>query len=170
MSTHLFQLISNILDLLFLPEVRRLNAIKLQITEKNSKLIGRTFYGFRYEGDTYVPEELFYLARMSRQTFPPVSPELLNETDSFVTDLKIINKEKAQISQLLVLLLEPCRTRQEIRDALPDCLSSLVPDLESLSRTMDDPTWSIAHNPRAMRLYNKLLPKIQTYAAARLLY
>jgi len=81
-----------------------------------------------------------------------------------------VDLEKQLIKQSLSHLLIPCRSEQDIRDALPDCLSALMPrSIQALPRTNEE-AWTIRNDERALRQYRKALPRIEFYSAARLIY
>lgn len=101
---------------------------------------------------------------------PTLAFELLTEANEFLNDVKKVELDKEQIKQVLFKLLYPTTTLQEIRDALPDCLVPLAPDISKLSRQTDDPTWFIRNDERALKQYRKILPKIEMYAMSRLIY
>lgn len=158
-----------IVEHLFLADQKRVNKLILGFTDRISKVTGTRVYSYRYQGSWQIPAEYRNTVKFSKMAPASVPPEMEAEASAIQRDYQTLVDDMASIRQLLTLLLEPCMTTQEMRDALPDCLAVLVPDLKSLSRRFEE-AWSIRTDPRAMRAYTKLLPKIQAYAAGRLLY
>jgi hypothetical protein len=99
----------------------------------------------------------------------PLHSSLCDEADHLIADTKQPDDDKAFMKQAIFVLLEPCETTQDIRDALPEYLVDLVRWETSLPRTREA-GYTIQNNPRALRDYHKMLPKIQIYSTARLIY
>jgi len=165
--------IDAIIKRLFSAEDRRLDGVVEELNRKNSALKGKQLFGFMHMGQRYVPScykaQQIALAR-SRQPLPTLSFELQAEARNLVSDFNKIDLDKSQIQQLLFKLLYQANTLQQIRDALPECLSPLVPEVSKLRRQTDDPTWFIRNDARALKQYKKLLPKIEMYAMSRMIY
>lgn len=160
-----------ILDKLFAAESRRLDARISELNQRNSEIKKKVLYGFMHMGKRYIPKEYrAQAAAMARQPMPTLAFELISEANAFQTELNRIKLDRDQIGQVLFKLLYQCTTLQEVRDSLPDCVANMVPDLAKLNRYMRDPTWIIRNDDRAIRQYNKMLPKIEMYAMSHLLY
>jgi hypothetical protein len=89
--------------------------------------------------------------------------------DLLVADQAIVDDNRAYVQQSLVNLFDPCESLQDMRDTLPECLVGCVPRLQQISREKE-PAFTIKDNPRAMRQYLKVLPLMESYAAARLIF
>lgn len=156
---------------LFAAENRRIDRMIEDLNRKNSEIKKKTFFGFMHMGARYIPESCkAQAAALRRQPMPTLAFELLAEANEFLNDVKKVELDKEQIKQVLFKLLYPTTTLQEIRDALPDCLVPIAPEISKLSRQTDDPTWFIRNDERALKQYRKILPKIEMYAMSRLIY
>lgn len=164
--------IKAIIERLFQPEDRRINMMIEELNNRNSAIKGKQLFGFRHLGDVYIPESCRQqvAALRKQQVLPSLAFELMNEASDVLVDVKKVNLDKDQIKQILFKLLYSATTLQDIRDALPECLVPLVPEIAKLSRYNDDPTWFIRNDHRALRQYEKILPKIELYAMTRMIY
>ena len=169
------KVIDAILANLFTAEERRLTAFIQAMCRKNQTAYGRQLDGFHYEGVFYVFE-----GRRGNLTREVLHESLEPEMRGFKADRDQVFSDKQLIKQCLFALLEPVgadlsgltvsMVEQDYRDALPECLAQDLPDwARKLPRTREE-AFTIKDNARAMRAYEKALPKIEFYSAARLLY
>jgi hypothetical protein len=164
-----YNIIHSIADKLFEAEERRINAMIVKLNQQNKRLSEAKVDGFLYNGQLYMPKQGSLLVLGVNQSKVPLHISLHSEMDKLAKDDKIVRDDRSFIIQTLFILLSPCVSKQDIRDTLPECIVDCAGDLQRLSRTRE-PAWSIQHNPRAIKQYHKLLPKLEIYAAARLIY
>lgn len=163
---------------LFAAEDRRIDDMLVRINDKNTSLkaaSGIGFMGFTHIGKTYVPRKYQNAAKNIRREMrhvliPPVSLELAEEVGHFANEVNKIESDKKVIRQLLPKLLRPVTTMQELRDALPDCVANKITVLAEYKRVNPDPTWPIKNDERALREYDRILPRIEFYSVSHLLY
>lgn len=164
--------IDKISDALFAPEERRINLMIEELNQKNSAIKRKQLHGFMHLGERYVPESCKLQVTANRQQripMPTLAFELGDEASVFISDVKKIKLDKSQIRQVLFKLLHQVNSLQELRDALPEALVPLVPEIAQLSRCSE--TINLIRNDwRALRDYEKILPKIEMYAMTRLIY
>lgn len=161
--------VKGLADKLFEPELRRL---KNQITEMNARnkhLSNLSVDGFLFAGQFYMPSNVSTIISGPGQAKSTLHFSLNGEMEAWLRDRKIIQDDQDLIRQVLFIMLKPCQSNQAIRDVLPECLVSLIPGLGSYSR-MDPEAYTILEDPRAMRQYERLLPRMMLYCATRLLY
>lgn len=160
------ELIDRILFDLFSAEERRLEGVKTALVKKN-----QTYYpdkphdGLIFYGETFDLPDLVRGAR----TRVTLNRALESEMNAFIKDRNEIEHDKRIIGQILLALLKPCTSPTDIRNTLPEFLLPSIPEYKGLRRT-DEPAWSISHDARMMRQYEKILPKMEFYSAARMLY
>ena len=94
---------------------------------------------------------------------------LTGEMAAFEKDKRAIERDKQFIGQILMHLVEGCATHQDFRDAFPECLVSIIPDLVKLPRKREA-AWTIRENPMIYQQYLDWLPKIEMYIATRLMF
>lgn len=158
-----------ILSSLFVAEHRRLETELVRLHRANKAAWNKQGDGFIYRGEFYIPHG----TPRGKRSNLPLHERLHGEGDSFVKDKEFIAADAALISQLLFKLLEPCgytgQMDQDIRDALPECITDVLPDhVKKLSRMREPPF--ILNHPRDFRFYEEVLPKLEFYSAARLFY
>jgi hypothetical protein len=165
-KTH--EILSEILTTIFQPEYRRLGKWIDRLCSENRAAYGDPeLVGFIYNGIVYKPLELkaSNTAIKRRGLHQDLAPNM----DAYLKDLDLLTKDKAFISQSLMKLIDPCKNMQDVRDALPNCLGDTHSELLGIPRERE-PGWTIQDDPRAIRQYEKILPKIEMYSAGRLIY
>ncbi len=164
-----YEWIDRILNILFEAENRYINSEVDRLNQRNCEIKKKQFRGFVHMGDHFVPLSMQRIRVHGDRTLPALDFKLMDEAREFVTRRKKIQNDYGQIKQLLYKLLHPAKSLQEIRDSLPESVVAMMPELAKLNR-QQDPTWVIKDDPGALKLYNNVLPKIETYAMTRLLY
>lgn len=160
-------LLTIILDELFIAENRRLERTIEVLNEKHNKLRLTQDDGFIFSGLYYRPKGNPGKPALQKAS---LDERLVDEGMAFLKDKSYVAQEKQLIKQALLFVLTPCQSRQDIRDALHDCLSDvLTRDIAALPRTRPH-AFTIEGNPRAMRQYQAALPRMEFYSAARLFY
>jgi hypothetical protein len=163
------RLLDAIVDQLFAADNRRLQAWVDKLCQKNQEVRRTPVVGFLYGGVYYRPSNVLGLVHDKRA----LDPSLYDDVDTFLKDKSTIDADKHSVRQALFSILDPCKDLQDIRDTLPeflvDCAAQYAPHLRSLTRS-EETAFTIRDNPRALRQFNKALPKLETYAAARLIY
>jgi hypothetical protein len=168
MESH--RLIEHIAKVLFEAERRRLQNWIDKLTRANQEAnTNPKLEGFLYEGVYYRPSWI------GRGVWPhgALHHSLADDMRVFLKDKKSVDDDERFIRQTLFALLYPCKNNQDIRDTLPECLLPVIAvpgiGLASLSRTRQ-PACTIEGNARALRQYEKILPKIELYTAARMMF
>lgn len=167
------QWIDAIIDSLFKAENRRIDRTITELTRRNNSLKKITAPGFIHMGRKHIPNELAYqyaANRMANVHLPLLHFELIAEVSKLQVDLDQLQNDETAIRQILWKLLRDRNTYQEIRDALPDCISNTIQSLAGIERMIPDPRHYLEHDQRALRMYNRILPKIEMYSVAGMLY
>jgi hypothetical protein len=163
------KLIDGLVEKLFEAERRRLAGEINELNSRNKKLKNSTIDGFMYGGDFYAPFGVAMTVVGKGQAKQTLHFQLNNEMDAWVREQKSINDDQTLIKQMLFCLLKPCQSERDIRNALPECLVSLVQGLNQHPRA-DEAGYTLRGDERGLRQFNKLLPKMELYSATRLLY
>lgn len=124
------------------------------------------FDGFRHMGHIYTHVPTSY---RKHGKYNQLDSSLEPEMEDYMYRFSTIEEDRAMVRQALALILKPCKNTQDIRDALPDSLISLLPALQNLKRTKPE-NWSVMGNERACRQYKQLSDKIDYYVATHLIY
>lgn len=167
MSHH--QLIQSLTERLFLAEGRRHEDTIRAINKANREATGAKFDGLMFEGKFYRPVTGRITLAGPGTPRTPLHPSLQREMQAYVDGLKVTAEEKKFVEQTLMNLLKPCQIPEDIRSALPECLVSFVPELAGLPRH-SPAAYTIQDNPRALRQYEAILPKMEIYSVTQLLY
>lgn len=168
MSVH--PIIAAISAKLFEAEERRLNGVIIELNRRNKRAHEKsiTVDGFLHQGRYYLPRNVSVTVAGKGESKTPLHLSLYDDMERHLEDRRLVEEERKFISQVLYRLLRDCKTQQEIRDALPECLTNLA-GLTHLNR-QQEPAWTLREDPRALRQYEEILPKMEVYCAARLIY
>lgn len=159
--------INEIVKNLFAAEARRFQGWIDKLIKQNQEAYGvKEMPGFLYGG-------IFYRASwLGPGDWPgkkSLHHSLYPEMEALLKDREGVYRDRDFIRQTLVKLLQNCHDSEEIRNALPEGLVAMMPSLSCIKRTAE-PAYTIRGDARAMRQYEKMLPKIELYSAARLIY
>lgn len=160
--------ITLLMEQLFAPETRRLAIVINKLSGHNKILKRAAADGFLYGGILYMPTGSVVTAGPN-QAKTSLDLSLNSEMDTWIQDQKAIRCDQDLVKQMLFRLLKPCKSVREIRNTLPECLISLVPELNAEPRT-DPAGYTLEGDERAKRQFDKLLPKIEMYSVTRFLY
>lgn len=157
--------INVIFEEMFAPQERRLQLRIDDLHRQNQEITRTRLDGFMYMGRFYKPIDVPN-GPGTRQT---LHLDLWDDMNAHLKDRQNVEHDKQLIRACLFWLLEPCRDLQEIRDTLPDCVAQLCyPEIQALER-MRNPGFTLV-NDRQRRGYEKQLPKMEAYSAARYIH
>lgn len=165
-NSQINMLIDSLIVKLFEAEHRRLRKNEQGLVALHKEASGSDDDGFIFRGQFYTDLDQKIMSK-GRKSSP--HPSLVPKVLAHIQDRKDIAFDKQMIKQALVLTLAHCRSRQDVRDALPNVLGELVPECKDLPRTRPE-GFGIENHSRKSSQYEKLREKIEFYAAARLLY
>lgn len=162
------ELITEIQNYLFVAEYRRLDRWVSSLIRDNQEAYGDPgLQGFVHEGVVYKPSDLQLGTSLIKRR--GLHPSLNDPMAAYLRDLKVLNDDKAYIRQSLFRILDGCTSNQEVRDALPNCLADSLECIKGLSRQGEE-AFTIRDDERAIRQYQKVLPRIELYVTTRMLY
>lgn len=161
------QLVDDILAILRQPEDRRLAGNIDRLVLLHTEITRTSVPGFLYRGIHYRHTQ----ASKGKLELLSIHPSLYPEIEYHLANESATNVDLQVVRQVILSLVKDCTDAQDIRDALPNCLVQAVasPTLNALQRTRD-PGWNMDPESRAYRQYLKYLPKMEFFAAARLMY
>lgn len=158
-------LINEIVKVIFEHEFRRLKQTEVRLIKENQEL-GGSGDGFRYQGAVYTNLQTNLI---SRGQFKPPMASMIPALAEFAEDSKTIVFDEYRTKQAMVLVLSGTKYRQDVRDALPECLVTFLPFLKDCSRTRPE-AYTLADKPRLYNQYFELRDKIEFYLASKMLY
>lgn len=160
------KLIDQIMDVLFSPEDRRFASWIDQLCRRSQELQTKPVTGFLHDGLYYRPSNMIVAVDVEKRL---LHDQLYDEMDTYLRDKAEVELDRAQIKQILFKLLQPCQTQQDYRDALPDCIASVIPVIGHTPRS-GPALWTIQNDARALRQYAQIEPRLEMYVAARIMY
>jgi hypothetical protein len=158
-------------ETLFVAEERRLKAAIDALVVANNEVQGQALMGFFYNGDYYIHSKPVFTGQASTLTRvrSTLHMSLNNQMQTHLKDRVAVKLDRDQIRQILHKLLDVCLHMEHVRDALPECLVSLVPDLAKMPRKLPQERF-LQVDARLKRQFLMLLPKMEMYAVSRFLY
>ena len=162
--SELHKLVDCITDLLTKADYRRIDNNIDRLIEKHQEISNDSRMGFMYAGNYYRHSKNRVLDRL-----PMLAFSLCDEMDRIVKDKAKVDLDKQQMGQIIGKLIAGVSTRQNLRNRLPDCIASLIPDLANLQREVSVETL-ISDDERLLRQYRKILPVMEVYAVGHLMY
>lgn len=161
-------IIQPLMNKLFEPEGRRLQTWIDQLCKKNAEIKNLVEpVGFMYSGRWYRPS---HQLRPGKYPKVQLHISLWPEISNLHRDIGIVKNDKQFIGQTLAQLLARCNDLQDVRDTLPECLVPFADDwITSFARTRPE-AFTIEGNERALRQYERVLPKMEVYSMSRLLF
>lgn len=163
-------ILAKIDETLFVAEERRLKAAIDVLVVANNEVQGQALMGFYYNGDYYIHSKAgFHVTPGIYTPKPTLHMSLNSQMADHLKDRVAVKLDRDQIRQILYKLLDVCLCMEHVRDALPECLVSLVPDLARMPRKFPQERFLLG-DARLKRQFLMLLPKMEMYAVSRFLY
>ena len=159
-----YKAIVGIIEKLFEAEKRRLQTSIDRLVEQHQEITNDTRTGFMYNGVYFRHSKTKTIERL-----PMLAWDLNDAMSAHLKDEAAVMLDCQQIRQTLFKLMSVATSEQQLRDVLPDCIVSLVPELDRVPR-QDPVELLIEHDTRLFRQYTKMLPKMQMYTVSRILY
>jgi hypothetical protein len=164
-STRLFETVTELLKALFDREEAQIKKREQAMLARHIQTGGSTD-GFRHLGLVY-SDLAGYSRRMGK--YDRLHQSLVPEMSAILTDQKMVAADRDRIKQALAMVLRHCHSFQDMRDALPNCMKDLIPEIRNLDRTRPE-AYTLEDNRRSYTQYMALREKIEFYVASRLLY
>jgi hypothetical protein len=163
MIPHIDNWLQRLIEEIFAAEEKSFqNQINLLVDE-NNKVRFLVDSGFNYLGKNYGK----YGGILPNQ--PTLATELHPKMQRLVHFRDTVRYDRKYITQVFSRLVRPCNSVEELRNVLPDCVVINDWSLSKFPRTRE-PAYTAANDSLLMRQYLKILPKVETYCAMRLLY
>lgn len=150
---------------LFKSESERISKIKLELHEKNERLLGILAPGFRMSGKFY--EIRSRLTHQTAASFPSLHFSLKEAGNNLLHQIDKLDVHKNLIRQMLLKISMRCKDVQDFRDAIPEAIVGMF-NLKHLSRLRNE-GWLFADNARETKQYNRIADLIAFYTAMQLM-
>lgn len=144
---------------------KALNQELQELIEQNHAL-GSPKHGFLYGGAfrTQLPPRAQAGAEKKH-----IHASLLPAAKDYVARVNILDKEMLRITNGLSLVMRPCKDWQDVRDAVPDALKQVIPEMAHLSRLKEE-AWALRDQPLLKHQYELTAELLLFYFTNRLLY
>ena len=162
--------VSKLVDDLFTAAFAHLNKRKVALLQSLTEI--EPYTHIRFKGKVYakstgnvvtVPAKAFNHPHIKSlpQNHIAYFTQLLNEEDEMVRD-------KKSITQLFTIMVNPCKSEQDLRDALPDMV---LPESLKMRFPRTRPAgYTLGDSPSHKRRYDRQYRKLCMYASMRLIY
>lgn len=159
--------VTDISNLLREAERRRLERNLDLLIEKHMEASNSSVMGFIHEGLCYRHNN----APKGKLNYQAIHPSVEPDMRLHVQQHNELEANLQEIRQALLPIVRLCLSDQDLRDALPDCIITMFKTggATKLHRTRK-PAWVLEEGSRAMEHYQRVLPNIEFYSAARLIY
>ncbi len=161
MSSNL-KLINYIISKLFDSEDNRIKLDSIQLVKQNREARKQPISGVFYQGLYFTDQPV----GMRNVKNGPLHISLKDAGDRLVTDMNRVKYEKDRIRQMLSLMLEGTHSWQDVRDALPNCITSLIADTANLERTREV---GYTLSPLHYQQYKKIEDRMAYYSILHLI-
>lgn len=135
------------------------------LIDENAKLTGN-HEGFLF-GMTFFTNLPRKKIRTAKKV--PLHPSLYDDGTKLAKTVKEFENDTQRLKQGLLVLLRHCKTTQDVRDALPNSIRIVLPELSGLPRTRDV-AWTLKENPRLFDQYLQTEKILFYYLSSRMLY
>lgn len=161
----LFLFTTRIMDHLLTKDRSKLRDVLEGLIERNYAL-GGPKEGFLMEGQflTLLPPKQQFLAEKRM-----LHPSLHSEVREYLAECRILDSEAKVIQQGLSLLTSHCKTSQDLRDALPEDIVELSPNLRNMTRYRPE-AWCLEGKEFHMHQYALAKEKMMFYITNQMLY
>lgn len=141
-----------------------------ELINQNNLILNAQHRGFCYNG-------LYYkssigdspVAILQDMGYDPVlSKQLVSRVDKLADRWRQIETDRELLTRLFRDLTAPCRSIQDLRDALPECVIQFDPALQGMPRTREE-AYTVRCDAALRLRYGMALERIHTYAAMHLL-
>ena len=132
---------------------------------KQNQALGGVRLGYVFSDSIYA---LPNLHNKAVREVKPIDHTLFNAAQDLHRDHETFRKDRQLLVQGLGILLAPCTTWQDIRDALPEFAKGLLEQTTKLTRTRDE-AWTLQELPLRLHGYEATKRCINLFMAERML-
>lgn len=167
-SNMTFKVLHGLMDQLFEPEKRRLQACLDRIIDQHEESqSAKGFLSFMYGGKTYQHSR----CGAAFKNLPSLAWNLNDQMDAYLKDGRNTTQDRDLIHQAIFKCVYGWNDVQDFRNRLPEVI---VPvywlNKAAPARTVPFEEATCHLNERDKRQFSKILPKIELYSMARLIY
>lgn len=146
------------------PYAKSLHERKLQLIDQNHALGGHVL-GYVFGENIWSSS----LTKLHDKHVGPIHESLMEDAEQLHEDTVAFEKEKKLLNQGLSILLAPCMSYQDVRDALPDMLKNVLQQTSHLERHRPE-AWTLEGYPLRQHGYVQTKQYITMFLAHRMLF
>lgn len=135
------------------------------IIQQNAELSNNR-EGFLFGGHFY---SLLSIKEQRTAKKLPLHPSLHELGEALAKSIDEFQRDKTKLRQSLSVVLRGCSNQQDVRDALPNAVRMILPELGSLQRTRPV-AWTLQDKPMLLSQFEKTEQLLQYYLSSRILY
>lgn len=175
MNVNNVRIIDDITKSIFQGQMRNMNQRLLTIIQENNGE-GTTpeaiCYGVHFRGDYYVPIEYAQQWKSLRtKSNTTLKMHLVKDMAKFKTDREKLDLEYNNVKQALLTVIKTCRSVQDIVNILPSTLLSMIKhEGFNKTQTAEETYKELGTDPKHIAQFNKVIPTIEFYITAQLIY
>jgi hypothetical protein len=143
---------------------KSLDQRKATLIEQNYAL-GGSILGFVFSGTIYADAAN---RKAASREVRPIHADLFEDAQILHQEILHFEKDRQLLTQGLNILLAPCTSWQDIRDALPDCAKGILEQTSKLTRTRKE-AWTLERHPMQLHAYGATKRCITLFMAERML-
>lgn len=160
--------LERVLEYLYHTDMDRLNQQIDRIMERQAQITNRPVAGIRYMDAIHTRKDI-RLREWDEEFKPSPHLSLVSDMQAYLQATQLMEAEKQNLRQALVVALRRCNEDQDIRDMLPDCAVKGIPELFALPRTRPV-GYLFAGSPTLSDRYAKAVQKMEMLSIVKLFY
>jgi hypothetical protein len=168
-ENYLSKFIDGMLAQMFQAEHRRLQGSIDRLVDQQEEIANSGgLLAFMFKGTVYRSSLARFKSANNR--YPSLHLSLWGAMDEHLADATFIERDRQTIQQVLFKCLQGHGDMQDFRNRLPEILLGfLKPEHQQMPRTVPFEE-ATCLNDRDMKMYLKILPRIEMYAVSRMIY
>lgn len=161
----LLELVDPVIDSLLQVEDEDLKQKIQELIDENS-LLGGHYKGFYYSGDVFSP----YAKKLLRGSrIKEIDPTLEERAEYCRARRNRLAEDRKKLQQLLTIIFSKCKTKQDVRDVLPEVIANKVDAFKGMPRQNNE-GFILADNPMLMNQYCAAVDQALEYLVEKLIY
>ncbi len=165
----LSKFIDGVLGQMLAAENRRLQTAIDKMVERQEEIVSSNgVLAFAYKGTVYRSVRAFAIPQNKR--YPSLHLSLWSDMETLLADKVYIDRDRQTINQMLYKCLNGFKDTQDFRNRLPEVLVGYLDGpSRQIPRTVPFEE-AVCLDERDMKMYQRILPRIELYAVSRLIY
>ena len=152
-----------VVDALMCSQKDTLDATLQSLLDRNAAN-GFSEYCYMHGGKFF---SLYSMKALKGFEIGPIHPSLTDEAESLFLAREQLERDTKQIRQGLSTIANKCRSKQDIRDVLPEILAQIVPDFQSMPRLREE-GFLLQDNPLLQAQYERTMDLAYKHQVDRL--